>query len=104
MPVSFYPNNPIEALEKIIVHEDGKPLDGEINVYRKLFKELNENPEEYLIWHDLKLATHSETRNPYKKSEAQLDFLLVCKKGICVIEVKGGKVEYKNNEFNLKTK
>lgn len=102
MPVSFFPNNPIEALEKIILHENGKPLDGEIDVYRKLYNELNEKPEDYLIWHDLKLATHSESRNPYKKSEAQLDFLLVCKKGICVIEVKGGKVEYKNNEFSFR--
>jgi hypothetical protein len=102
MPVSFYPNNPVEALEKIILNDNGKPLDGEIDVYRKLFNELNEKSEDYLIWHDLKLSIHSETRNPYKKSEAQLDFLLVCKKGICVIEVKGGIVEYKNNEFSFK--
>lgn len=99
MPVSFYPNNPIDALEKIITHENGKPLEGEIYVYRRLFDELNKRPEIYLIWHDLKLATHSESKNPYKKSEAQIDFILLCKKGICVIEVKGGRVEYKNNEF-----
>lgn len=102
MPVNFYPDNPIDALEKIITHENGKPLDGEINVYRKLFNELNNRPENYLIWHDLKLATHSESRNPYKKSEAQIDFILLCKKGICVIEVKGGIVEHKNNEFSFR--
>lgn len=100
MPVSFYPDNPIEALEKIITHKDGRPLEGEIHVYRKLFNELSHSPENYLIWHDLKLATHSESRNPYKKTEAQIDFILLCKKGICVIEVKGGIVEYKNNEFS----
>jgi DNA polymerase III delta prime subunit len=102
MPVSFFPNNPIEALEKIILHENGKPLEGEINVYRKLFNELKDNPEEFYIWHDLKLTTHSETRNPYNKSEAQIDFLLICKKGICVIEVKGGHVEFHNSEFSFR--
>jgi hypothetical protein len=100
MPVSFYPNNPIDALEKIITHNDGRPLKGEIHVYRKLFNELRNRPENFLIWHDLKLATHSESRNPYRKNEAQIDFILLCNKGICVIEVKGGIVEYKNNEFS----
>jgi hypothetical protein len=100
MPVIFFPNNPIEALEKIILHENGKPLEGEINVYRKLFNELKDSSEEYFIWHDLKFATHSETRNPYKKSESQMDFLLVCAKGICIIEVKGGFVEFHNSEFS----
>ena len=100
MPVKFFPNNPIEALEKIILHENGKPLEGEINVYRKFFNELKDSLEEYFIWHNLKFATHSETRNPYKKSESQLDFLLVCGKGICVIEVKGGHVEFHNSEFS----
>ena len=102
MPVNFFPNNPIEALEKIILHKDGKPLGGEIDVYRKLFNELKDSPEEYLIWHDLKLTTHSETRNPYNKSELQIDFLLVCGKGICIIEVKGGNVEYHNSEFSFR--
>jgi hypothetical protein len=100
MPVIFFPNNPIDALEKIILHKNGKPLEGEINVYRKLFNELKDSSEEYLIWHDLKFATHSETRNPYKKSESQMDFLLVCAKGICIIEVKGGYVEFHNSEFS----
>jgi hypothetical protein len=100
MPVNFFPNNPIDALEKIILHENGKPLEGEISVYRKLYNELNNSTEEYFIWHDLKFATHSESRNPYKKSESQIDFLLVCAKGICIIEVKGGNVEFHNNEFS----
>jgi hypothetical protein len=101
MPVSFYPNNPIDALEKIIINKDtGEPLAGEISVYRKLFAELNDSPDEFFIWHDLKFATHSETRNPYKKSESQMDFLLVCAKGICIIEVKGGYVEFHNSEFS----
>lgn len=100
MAVKFFPHNPIEALEKLILHENGKPLEGEINVYRRLYNELKDRTEEYFIWHDLKFATHSETRNPYKKSESQIDFLLVCAKGICIIEVKGGYVEFHNSEFS----
>jgi hypothetical protein len=104
MPVSFFPNNPIDALESIIKDSDGNILQGEIYVYRKLYNELKDSNDVFFIWHDLKFATHSETRNPYKKSESQLDFLLVCKKGICVIEVKGGKVEFQNSEFNFRHK
>lgn len=100
MPVVFFPNIPIEALEKIILHKNGKPLEGEINVYRKLYNELKDSPDDFFVWHDLKFSTHSETRNPYRKSESQIDFLLVCKRGICVIEVKGGQVEFHNSEFS----
>jgi len=99
MPVKFFPYNPIETLEKTIVKENGEPLHGEIHVYRKLFKDFNDSSDDFFIWHDLKLATHSETHNPYNKSEAQIDFLLICKEGICIIEVKGGNVEYHNSEF-----
>lgn len=102
MSVTFYPNNPIDALETIILHNNGKPLEGEISVYRKLFNELQDSPDNFFIWHDLKFTTHSETRNPYNKSEAQIDFLLICKKGICVIEVKGGHVEFQNSEFSFR--
>jgi len=102
MSVTFFPNNPIDALETIILHNNGKPLKGEISVYRKLFNELQDSPDNFFIWHDLKFTTHSETRNPYNKSEAQIDFLLICKKGICVIEVKGGHVEFHNSEFSFR--
>ena len=102
MPVTFYPNNPIDALETIIVKEDGSPLRGDIDLYRKLFYELKDSSEEFFIWHDLKFTTHSETRNPYKKRESQIDFLLVCGKGICIIEVKGGHVEFYNSEFSFR--
>lgn len=102
MPVSFYPPNNIDALDKIIHDKEGNPLEGEISVYRKLYYELKESKDDYFIWHDLKFTTHSETRNPYNKSEAQVDFLLICKRGICVIEVKGGHVEFHNSEFSFR--
>ena len=33
MPVKFHPNNPLDALETIIIKEDGSPLRGEIDIY-----------------------------------------------------------------------
>ena len=43
MPVKFHPNNPIDALETIIVKEDGSPLRGEIDIYRQLWNDLNQS-------------------------------------------------------------
>ncbi|HNE50245.1 MAG TPA: hypothetical protein PLZ64_03830 [Chitinophagales bacterium] len=67
MPVNFHPNNPIDALESIIVKEDGSPLQGEIAVYRKLWEDLNKSEIEWDVWHDLKLPEHSDNYNYYKK-------------------------------------
>jgi hypothetical protein len=103
MSVTFLPHIPIGALENYIKKkEDGSPLDGEIYVYKTLFNQFNELDDDVYIWHDLKLATHSDTHNPYKKNESQIDFLVVMKQGVCVIEVKGGQVEFVNGEFNFR--
>ena len=100
MPVRFLPNKNLDTLEKVIINvNDGKPLYGEIDVYKLLYNEFKERKEDFIIWHDLKLAVHSESHNPYKKNEAQIDFLIVCKYGVCVLEVKGATIEYIDAEF-----
>lgn len=99
MPVKFYPNNPIDALETIIIKEDGSPLHGEINIYRQLWKDLSKSNLEWDIWHDLKLPEHSDNFNYYKKTSSQIDFLILCKHGILVLEVKGGPISTKDNTF-----
>lgn len=99
MPVTFYPPNPINSLEKRIVKEDGSPLRGEIDIYRKLYTDLDRSDLEWHVWHDIKLPRHSDNYNPYKKTSAQVDFLILCKKGIIVIEVKGGAISFRNNTF-----
>src|SRR5699024_5505807 len=99
MPVTFHPNNPIDALEKIITKEDGSPLRGEIDIYRKLYKDLNESKDQWDVWHDLKLPVHSNISNYYKKTSAQIDFLILSKYGVIILEVKGGAVSTKNNTF-----
>jgi len=99
MPVKFHPNNPIDALETIIVKEDGSPLRGEIDVYRKLWEDLSKSKIEWDIWHDLKLPEHSDNFNYYKKTSSQIDFLILSKFGLLVLEVKGGSISTKDNTF-----
>jgi len=99
MPVRFYPQNPIGSIEKRIVKEDGAPLWGEIAIYRKLHEDLSKSEQEWYVWHDLKLPRHSDNYNPYKKTSAQIDFLVLSKQGILVIEVKGGSISFKDNSF-----
>lgn len=99
MPVKFYPNNPIDALESIIVKEDGTPLHGEIDIYRQLWNDLRKSNLEWDVWHDLKLPNHSDNFNYFKKTSSQIDFLILCKHGILVLEVKGGPISTKDNTF-----
>lgn len=99
MPVRFHPNNPIDALETIIIKEDGSPLHGEIDVYRKLWEDLGKSTLEWDVWHDLKLPEHSDNFNYYKKTSAQIDFLILSKHGLLVLEVKGGSVSTMDNTF-----
>lgn len=99
MSVSFHPNNPIDALETIIVKNDGSPLRGEINIYRKLWNDLSKSSLEWDVWHDLKLPEHSDNFNYYKKTSAQIDFLILCKYGLIILEVKGGAISTKQNTF-----
>jgi ABC-type dipeptide/oligopeptide/nickel transport system ATPase subunit len=108
MPVTFHPNNPVDALEKIITKEDGSPLYGEIDTYRKLWTDLSNSNLVWEVWHDLKLPEHSDNYNYYKKTSAQIDFVILCKYGLLVLEVKGGPVSTMDNTFyygkNFETK
>ena len=99
MSVKFHPNNPIDALETIIVKEDGSPLHGEIDIYRQLWNDLRKSSLDWDVWHDLKLPEHSDNFNYYKKTSSQIDFLILCKYGLLVLEVKGGPISTKDNTF-----
>ncbi|MEJ7559155.1 MAG: NERD domain-containing protein [Pedobacter sp.] len=99
MPVKFYPEKPIELLERYVVKADGSPLQGEIDVYRLLHRELSQTSGEWYVWHDLKLPTHADTFNQYRKNSAQVDFLILSKYGVIVLEVKGGPISFSDNTF-----
>ena len=108
MPVTFHPNNPIDTLERIITKEDGSPLYGEIDIYRKLWADFSNSNLDWEVWHDLKLPEHSDNYNYYKKTSAQIDFLILSKLGVIIIEVKGGPISTMDNTFyygkNFETK
>ena len=99
MPVDFFPNIPIDRLEQLILKENGEPLRGEIDTYRKLQEDLALSAFNWIVWHNLSLPIHSSNYNPYRKTSSQIDFLAICEKGIIVIEVKGGMISYKNHKF-----
>jgi len=99
MPVTFYPEKPVNLLDNLIVKKDGSPLYGEIDIYKQLYYSCTNSELDWHIWHDLRLPFHSVNSNPLNKSEAQIDFLVLCEHGLMVIEVKGGKVFYSNRSF-----
>ena len=49
--------------------------------------------EEVHVYHSYPISKHST------QLEGEIDFLLICKFGVAVIEIKGGLVDYINNEF-----
>lgn len=98
MPVNFIDNYAKQNLETVIVNQDGKTLFGELWVYQ-MFLAINEN--KYLedeIWylkHNYNLSTHPASK---KKIEGQIDFILLSKYGILILEVKGGGLRVDEND------
>jgi hypothetical protein len=98
MPVHFIDNYAKDKLENIIVNQDGKPLFGELWVY-KMFLTFNENKyledETWYLKHNYNLSDHPASK---KKIEGQIDFILLTKYGILIIEVKGGGLRVDEND------
>lgn len=84
----------INTLESVIVHNDGTPLYGEIEMYRRIYSDCSASNYTWHFWHDLRLPIGVN-----KKSEIQIDFFLVCEKGALVVEVKGGKIGINEGHF-----
>lgn len=99
VPVKFFPEKPIDLLEKFIINDDGKPLQGEIEVYRKIYTDCSHSKRDWYVWHDFRLPFHSNTYNPYRKTSAQIDFLVLNSEGILIIEVKGGPISLRDSQF-----
>lgn len=100
MPIKFLNNYPEQDLKSSILNNDGTPLNGEIWVYQQL---LNINSqitfpenEEWYFYHNYNLSTHPGSKG---KVEGQIDFLLLTREGLIVIEVKGGGVKVENGRF-----
>ena len=91
MPVTLLNNYPSNNLENSITKKDGTPLYGEIWVYNQFLKFneynlLSEN-ESWFLKHNYNLSTHPASKG---KVEGQIDFILINKYGVLIIEVKGG--------------
>ncbi len=81
-------------LEAIITQYDGSPLYGEIEMFRRIYADCSRSESTWHFWHNLRLPL------PVKnQSEIQIDFLLVCEKGVVIVEVKGGKIGIEQGKF-----
>jgi hypothetical protein len=94
MPIISHDYKNLNNLETIIKHNDGTPLYGEIDMYRRIWKDCDKSNLTWHFWHDLRLPIGNS-----RQSEIQIDFFLVCEKGALVVEVKGGNVGIQNGQF-----
>ena len=94
MPIISHDYKSLNNLETIIKHNDGTPLYGEIDMYRRIWKDCDKSNLTWHFWHDLRLPIGNN-----RQSEIQIDFFLVCEKGALVVEVKGGNVGIQNGQF-----
>ena len=63
---------------------------------KKIFEILKKLPEDYVVIHSLKMMEHIH------KVEGEIDFVVICSKGILCIEVKGGRVERRDGIWIFK--
>lgn len=82
--VSYNNNSDLEA---IITQNDGSPLYGEIDMFRRIYIDCSNSKYIWHFWHNLRLPVSVK-----KQNEIQIDFLLVSEKGVIIVEVKGGKI------------
>lgn len=94
MPIINHDYKDINLLETVIVKEDGTPLQGEIDMYRRIYSDCEASIYTWHFWHDLKLPISIGNQ-----SEIQIDFFLVCEKGAIIAEVKGGRIGVRNGSF-----
>jgi len=103
MPVYFIDNYAKKNIETIIVNQDGNTLFGELWVYQQ-FLSFNENKyledETWYLKHNYNLSSHPASK---RKVEGQVDFILLNKQGLLIIEVKGGGLKVDENDCYFST-
>ena len=85
--ISHVSYNNTSDLEAIITQNDGSPLYGEIEMFRRIYSDCSNSDYTWHFWHNLRLPVSVKNQN-----EIQIDFLLVSEKGVIIVEVKGGKI------------
>ena len=76
-----YTNRDLSRLEHLITKNDGTPLQGEIDMYRRIVHDCEKSSIMWHFWHDIRLHITSG-----RAGEIQIDFLLICELGAIVIE------------------
>jgi len=95
MPIiSHVSYNTQSDLESIITQNDGSPLYGEIEMFRRIYLDCSKSEDTWHFWHNLRLPVSVK-----KQNEIQIDFLLVSEKGVVIVEVKGGKIGIEQGLF-----
>ncbi|WP_026708921.1 NERD domain-containing protein [Flavobacterium frigidarium] len=98
MPIHFIDNYAKQNLETTIINQDGNTLFGELWLYEQFLSFNNNQFVEDEIWyfkHNYNLSTHPSSK---RKVEGQVDFLLLSKQGLLIIEVKGGGLRVDEND------
>ena len=73
---------------------NGGVLWGERLVYERILKDCSTNALTWHLFYDVHLPLPING-----KAEIQIDFFLICPKGIIIIEVKGGQMEIRNGDY-----
>lgn len=99
MPIiSHVSYNNTSDLEAIITQNDGRPLYGEIEMFRRIYSDCSNSDYTWHFWHNLRLPVSVNNQN-----EIQIDFLLVSEKGVIIVEVKGGKIGIEQGLYYYET-
>ena len=73
---------------------NGNPLHGERTMYERIIKDCENSPLTWHVFYNLLID-----RPINGKPRFEIDFLLACKKGAIIIEVKGGKIEKQGSKY-----
>jgi hypothetical protein len=94
MAIINHDNKNIHFLEQLIKKDDGTPLMGEIDMYRRIICDCEKSESTWHFWHDLTIPISIGNQ-----TSIQIDFLLLCEKGMAIIEVKGGRIGVVNGNY-----
>ncbi len=92
-------NKDLSRLEYLITKNDGTPLQGEIDMYRRIVQDCTTSPIVWHFWHDINLHIASG-----RSAEIQIDFLLLSEYGALIIEVKGGAIQIEAGRYYYQNK
>ncbi|EKB03626.1 NERD domain-containing protein [Myroides odoratimimus] len=101
MALKIYPEYPLDELEQLFINGNKVPY-GEFLIYGDIVESLSKSPHDWYVWYSMKLPFHDNSKIKRAKADAELDFIIVSKFGIIVLEVKGGNIFVDQGRFCFK--